>query len=77
VTVTGLLVGKDILHALQRKRLGDVVMIPAETLKEGEDVFLDSMSLEQLSHRLSVDVVKVASFKEVVTVLRSKRKDKR
>lgn len=70
VTVTGLLAGKDILHALQRKHLGDIVMVPAEALKEGHDVFLDNMSLEQLSQSLSTKVVKVANFKEIVAVLR-------
>jgi NifB/MoaA-like Fe-S oxidoreductase len=70
VTVTGLLAGKDIQHALQRKQLGDIVMVPAEALKEGHDVFLDNMSLEQLSRSLSTKVVTVSNFKEIVATLR-------
>jgi putative radical SAM enzyme (TIGR03279 family) len=70
VTVAGLLTGQDILRALKGKRLGDLVLIPASSLKEDEDVFLDNMRLEQLEQALSVKVLKVEHFCEVITVLR-------
>lgn len=70
VTVAGLLTGQDILGALKGKRLGDLVLIPASSLKEDEDVFLDNMRLEQLEQALSVKVLKVEKFSEVITVLR-------
>jgi putative radical SAM enzyme (TIGR03279 family) len=70
VTVAGLLTGQDILSALKGKRLGDLVLIPSGALKEDEDRFLDNMRLEQLEQALSVKVLKVESFSEVVNVLR-------
>jgi putative radical SAM enzyme (TIGR03279 family) len=70
VTVAGLLTGQDILRALKGKRLGDMVLIPASSLKEDEDVFLDNMRREQLEQALSVKVLKVERFSEVITVLR-------
>ncbi len=70
VTVAGLLTGQDILRALKGKRLGDLVLISSSALKEDEDVFLDNMRLEQLEQALSVKVLKVESFSEVVNVLR-------
>lgn len=76
VTVTGLLTGGDILHALQGKRLGDMVLIPSSALKEDEDVFLDNMSLEELERHLHVKVFKVDGFKELITVLRGWGRDK-
>lgn len=71
VTVTGLLTGRDILSALQGKRLGDLVLVPAVALKNDEDVFLDNMSLAELSCALSVKVVKVESYQQMIAVLRS------
>jgi putative radical SAM enzyme (TIGR03279 family) len=70
VTVAGLLTGQDILRALRGKRLGDMVLIPASSLKEDEDVFLDNMRREQLEQALSIKVQKVERFSEVITVLR-------
>jgi putative radical SAM enzyme (TIGR03279 family) len=73
VTVTGLLTGRDILGALRGKRLGELVLVPAVALKNDEDVFLDNMSLAQLSRNLSVKVVKVESYRQMLAVLRDER----
>ncbi len=72
VTVTGLLSGGDILHALKGKRLGDMVLIPSNTLREDCSVFLDGMSLEQLQRELKVKVLKVEGFKHMIDILRRK-----
>ena len=53
VTCTGLLTGGDIANALEKNRdKYDFAIIPANTLKEFEDVFLDNMTVKQLSGRL-------------------------
>lgn len=53
VTCTGLLTGCDILEQLIAKsELFDAVIIPANTLKEFDDVFLDGMTVKQLKKRL-------------------------
>lgn len=61
VTVTGLLTGTDILAQLQGRDLGDALLIPDVVLREGEDVFLDDMTLEQLRQELGLPVIKIES----------------
>lgn len=53
VTCTGLLTGGDIADALEKHfSRFDCAVIPGNTMKEFEDVFLDDMTLKQLKHRL-------------------------
>ena len=53
VTCTGLLTGGDIAEELVKNREKyDFAIIPANTLKEFEDVFLDDMTVAQLKDRL-------------------------
>lgn len=53
VTCTGLLTGGDIARALlENYESFDFAVIPANTLKEFEDVFLDDMTLKQLKKLL-------------------------
>jgi putative radical SAM enzyme (TIGR03279 family) len=71
VTVAGLLTGSDLQKALQRRRLGDLLVIPASTLNEEAEIFLDNMTLKQLENRLAVNIVPVATFRELMLVLHS------
>lgn len=71
VTVAGLLTGQDILRTLKGKRLGNLVMIPSETLKEDENIFLDGMTLDFLTQQLSTKVVKVDGYRHMIMLLRS------
>lgn len=53
VTCTGLLTGGDILAELKKNYSSfDVAIIPSNTLKEFEDVFLDGMTVKQLKKQL-------------------------
>ena len=61
VTVTGLVCGRDIITALQGMDLGDVVLVPDVMMKEGEGVFLDDLSLEELERELGKPVLVVES----------------
>lgn len=56
VTVAGLLTGQDILSQLEGKTLGDELIIPDSALRDGEDVFLDDMTVTELSEKLGVPV---------------------
>ena len=56
ITVSGLLTGKDMYEQLLGKRLGDELVLPANCLRDGEDVFLCGMTLSELSDKLDVDV---------------------
>jgi NifB/MoaA-like Fe-S oxidoreductase len=56
ITVSGLLTGKDIYEQLKGKDLGDVLLVPPNALRHGEDVFLCGMSVKELSELLGVRV---------------------
>lgn len=48
VTVAGLLVGQDLVNAVQAcNNVGDTLILPRVMLREIEDVFLDGMTLDQ------------------------------
>ena len=61
ITVTGLLTGQDIIDQLKDKELGDVLLLPSNTLKADEDIFLDDVTLEELQKALQVPVIIVQS----------------
>jgi putative radical SAM enzyme (TIGR03279 family) len=56
VTVSGLVAGNDIIAALEGKEIGRTLLIPDVMLKEGEGVFLDDVSLEELGSKLGCRV---------------------
>ena len=60
VTVAGLLTGQDLLAQLKDKDLGTRLLISQNMLRHGETVFLDDLSLEELSAALGVPVIPVA-----------------
>jgi NifB/MoaA-like Fe-S oxidoreductase len=61
VTVTGLLTGQDLLAQLAEQDLGDILMIPDVMLREGEEVFLDDVSIVKLVERFDKQVEVVAA----------------
>lgn len=61
ITVTGLLTGQDIVSQLSGTDIGDALLLPANTLKADEDIFLDDMTLEELQNALQVKVIIVQS----------------
>jgi putative radical SAM enzyme (TIGR03279 family) len=61
VTVTGLLTGQDLLAQLAEQDLGDILMIPDVMLREGEEVFLDDVSIDELVERFGKQVEVVAA----------------
>lgn len=52
ITVSGLVVGNDIVAALEGKDIGACLLVPDVMLKEGEGLFLDDVSLEDLERRI-------------------------
>lgn len=61
VTVTGLVCGNDIVAALKGTELGELVLVPDVMLKEGEGVFLDDLTLDDLERELGAPVQVVES----------------
>lgn len=56
VTVTGLLTGKDILRTVVGKTRADCLLIPNVALRNGADLFLDSVTLKDIEETLGVNV---------------------
>ncbi|WP_223923542.1 DUF512 domain-containing protein [Geobacter sp. AOG2] len=57
VTVSGLVAGNDIMAALEGREIGAGLLVPDVMLKEGEGLFLDDVSLEELQRRLGRPVL--------------------
>ncbi len=53
ITVSGLVTGTDILQQLEGKLLPSRLLIPTSMLRAEQDLFLDSISLEEVSSRLN------------------------
>ena len=56
VNVAGLVVATDILEQIKDLQLGEEMFIPSSMLKADEDVFLDNISLSELSQKLGVSI---------------------
>ncbi len=56
ITVSGLLTGKDMYEQLLGNELGEELLIPENTLKADEDMFLCNMTPTELSKKLGVTV---------------------
>lgn len=59
ITVAGLVTGGDLLKQLKGKPLGDALLLPDVMLRREGDIFLDDLSLEELSEALQVKIVTV------------------
>ena len=57
ITVSGLLTGNDICNQLKEYDIGDKLLLPANVLRSGEEVFLDDMTLTELSNELNVPII--------------------
>lgn len=73
ITVSGLLTGQDIIAQLKDEKLGDVLVLPENVLRSGEQVLLDDLTVSDLEQTLqvSVDIVKSSglAFVEKLTGL--------
>lgn len=56
ITVSGLITGGDIVSTLEGKELGTDLIIPPNCLRSEGDMFLDNMTVEELSEKLKVNV---------------------
>ena len=56
IDVAGLVTGSDLIGQLRGKNLGERLLIPQNMLRHGEGVFLDDVTLEDVSAALSVPV---------------------
>ena len=56
VTVSGLVTGGDIIEQLKGRDLGSRLLIPQNMLRHGENVFLDDITVTEVSEALGADV---------------------
>lgn len=59
INVAGLITATDIFEQLKDKFLGDELLIPSVMLREGGNMFLDSITIEELSQKLNVKITPV------------------
>ena len=59
ITVSGLMTGQDIIAQLKGKDLGQVLFLPENVLRAGEEVLLDDLTLSDLAGALEkpVDII--------------------
>ena len=56
ITASGLLTGQDLAGQLKDKNLGEMLLLPCNLLRSGENVFLDDMTVEDLEKELKIPV---------------------
>ncbi|WP_096671546.1 TIGR03279 family radical SAM protein [Dolichospermum compactum] len=66
ISVTGLLTGHDLLLNLKGQDLGEGILLPSVMLKHGELVFLDDMTVAEVSQKLNVSIFPVAGVEELI-----------
>lgn len=71
ITVTGLLTGQDIIRQLTGQELGERLLLPQNTLRSGETVFLDDVTVSEMEKALQVkiDIVKSSGYDFVNIIL--------
>ena len=67
--VTGLLTGQDLLDGLKDQDLGDQVLLPSVMLRQGQPVFLDDMTLDQVQEQLPVPIRIVHGAADIVAAV--------
>ncbi len=71
ITVAGLITGQDLIAQLKDQELGNKLLLPCNMLRDGEEVFLDDVTLTQVKDSLQVelDIVKSSGWDFVERIL--------
>ena len=56
ITVAGLITGQDLKKQLKEVDLGDKLLLPCHMLRSGEEVFLDDVTVTELSEYLQIPI---------------------
>jgi putative radical SAM enzyme (TIGR03279 family) len=68
LVVTGLLTGADLLAGLAGLDLGEELLLPSVMLRQGEKIFLDDTSVEQIASQLPVPIRLITGADDLVAV---------
>jgi putative radical SAM enzyme (TIGR03279 family) len=71
ITVTGLLTGHDLLHALQGRDVGDGILLPSLMLKHDEARFLDDVTVESVAEQLGTRILPVQGAEGLVETVQT------
>ena len=77
ITVSGLITGTDLKEQLKEHGVNDRLLIPINMLRSNEEVFLDDVTLQELSETLQVPVTVVKSSGQDLLDALLDKKDKR
>lgn len=69
ITVAGLVTGQDLLAQLDPGNIGDLLVLPAVMLKKDEEIFLDGLTLPELSRHLKKPIVVADGPRQLIEVL--------
>ena len=71
ITVAGLITGQDLIAQLKGQALGSKLLLPCNMLRDGEEVFLDDVTLTQVKESLQeeIDIVKSSGWDFVETII--------
>lgn len=71
ITVSGLITGQDIVKQLKDQPLGEVLYLPENILRSGEEVFLDNLTISDVQNSLQVplDIVKSNGYELISSML--------
>ncbi len=56
ITVAGLITGQDLIEQLKGQKLGTKLLLPCNMLRDGEEVFLDDVTLDMVKESLQVEI---------------------
>ncbi len=56
ITVSGLITGQDLIRQLKGEKLGELLLLPCNMLRSGEDVFLDDVTLDVIKEELQIPI---------------------
>jgi putative radical SAM enzyme (TIGR03279 family) len=56
ITVAGLITGQDLKKQLKNQDLGEKLLLPCHMLRSGEEVFLDDVTVSELSEYLQIPI---------------------
>ncbi|NIA29809.1 MAG: DUF512 domain-containing protein [Actinobacteria bacterium] len=71
VSVSGLLVGQDIVNELSGRNLGEVVLLPPNCLNQ-DGLFLDDWTVEKVANKLHATIVQPKTgFLEIISTLKN------
>ncbi len=59
ITVAGLVTGRDLITQMKGRMKGNLLLIPEVMLRQGEDVFLDDVTVQDVENELQVRLVPV------------------